>query len=230
MNLAIVLRGIFYNDLRDKENVPGNNLKSNYTDYRTCLPLFRDNLLSELYKVFDNIDIYIVTYENDMLEQIIMDYDVKDKIIYEKERMFGEFTMERLSEIMIDGLELFQKNNSNNYYSHCLLTRPDLYFYRKFNINKLDLGKINFGWTHDGNHSCDNFILFNSELSDRVIKSLLEDKYPHTLQRHFDKKEMNFISRDIHPHTDKIQPDFYIVLRYLDQFRRGELIVDEWRN
>jgi len=227
MKIEIVLRRIFFNELRDKA-IPGNNLKSKYTDYRTCLPLFRENLLTELYKIYEEIDIYIVTYENDMLDQIQSDYNFKDKILYDREKMFGEFTMERLSEIMVDGLQLFQKNNQDNKYTHCLLTRPDLYFYRKFNLDRLDLDKINFGWTHAHNHSCDNFILFGIKYLESLIECLQKDKYSHTIQRNFNSEQINFISRPIHPHTDQIQPDFYIVSRYLEKYNRGELITGDW--
>lgn len=226
MKLAIVLRGIFYNDLRNENNIPENNLKILYTDYRLCLPSFRENLISELDKVFNEIDIYIVTYQNDMLEQIKIDYNVKDSLIYDKDKMFGTFTMENLADIMIDGIELFKKNNIDEKYTHFLLTRPDLYFFKKFNLEKLDLEKVNFGWTHAGNHNCDNFILTPTKFIDRLMEPLRKEKYSHTMQRYFDSETMNFISRPISPDGEHVQADFYVVLRNLEKYKRGEFITD----
>lgn len=225
MKLAIVLRGIFYIDLRENSNIPDNNLKSLYTDYRVCLPSFRENLLEQLQSVFEKIDIYIVTYDNDLLYQINLDFNVKDRIIYDRNKIFETFTMPKLADMMIDGFNLFKKNNINNEYTHILLTRPDLYYYKKFDLSKVDLDKVNFGWTHDGNHNCDNFILSPSIKVDSLISSL-NDKFSHIMQRFFNSDEINFISRPISSVGEQVQPDFYVIFRNIDKLKRGEFIIN----
>jgi hypothetical protein len=140
--------------------------------------------------------------------------------------MFGVFNMEALSDIMIDGFELFKKNNLDDKYTHCLLTRPDLYFYRKFNLEKLDLEKVNFGWTHDGNHNCDNFILSPTKFIDNLIEPLRVDRFSHIMQRYFNPQNMNFISRPISSVGETVQADFYVVFRNIEKYKNGEFIID----
>jgi hypothetical protein len=126
--------------------------------------------------------------------------------------------------MMVDGLELFKKNNLDNKYTHCLLTRPDLYFYKKFNLDRLDIDKINFGWTHELNHNCDNFILMKSESVEKIIKNLKES-WTHELTIGLNN-EVNYISRPISSHGDQVQPDFYVIFRNIERFKNGEFIID----
>ena len=208
MKLAIVLRGISYYN--------GDDIISNSKniDYRECIESFRNNLVSQLKKRFDIIDIYLVTYETEMLGKIIEDYKPKNTLIYDRDAVFERKTVNIL---MSDAIRLINPKE----YDNVLLTRFDLYFYKPFPIHEVNLEKIVFGWKGEVGQCDDNFVLFPSKYSES-LKIGLSQNYAHGINYKFSPEECMYLST-LDPDKGYHFPDFYIFQRNISEYKSGNM-------
>jgi hypothetical protein len=111
-------------------------------------------------------------------------------------------------------------------YSHLLITRFDNYYFRPFDVGKLNLEKFNFGWIADVGQCDDNFLLFKKEhawgLREYVKRS---DGYPHGINSNF-KNEDNYLCV-LDPVSGYDHAEFYVFQRYMKDLKDGKIRLRE---
>ena len=211
MNLALILRGISY---YNKPNVEVS--KSSTVDYKQCLESFRENLIKPLKTIFDKIDIFIITYDNEKISDIRYDFNPVDEKIYPSE-FIGKVDRETVVQRqMIDAVKLIKSYN----YNYILITRFDLYYYNPINMKDINLDKFNFGWIADVGQADDNFLLFKKEQLEQLEIYFSQYSYPHGLNKFVDNP--SYICK-LDPQNGYHYPYFYIFGRYIEEYKNNEI-------
>lgn len=212
---AILLRGISY--LPDASAVSN----SPSTDYRRCLASFLKNVVEPLREVFA-VDVFLATYQNELLDQAIIDYGAKKVFILPDEELKRhENGNQHVCQFVSDCLEHLKTFG----YDYILQTRFDLYFYNRLDVSKFDFNKVNFAWKGEMGQCDDNFVTIPRKYLDRVLAFLRSPGMcSHSLNMIF-PGESNYISKDLNPYTGRHFPDFFVVWRYIKSanFETGEL-------
>lgn len=210
MKIAIVLQGISFKD---------NKLGISNLYYDKCKESFYDNVIEQLKAVFNNkygknpnIDIFLVTYNNSKIIDIIRDYKAKDLIIMPKiyldnldkyDSVYDNYLFPLLIE---KSLEITEDCN----YDYILLTRFDLFFYKPIDFSKINLDKCIFGYK-DQLTQCDiNFILCHRKYIYDIVPYIKSKRYIKWLNKVVGDDNVEYISKDIN--TTYELPDFYIIL------------------
>jgi hypothetical protein len=216
--LAIVLRGISY--LENAASVS----RSASVDYKLCLENFKNNLIEPLKTKFEKIDIFLNTYYSKELVNIIKAYNPLDMLI-KPESSIKPIDQNFVAKNIAESLDLCLKYN----HDYILQTRFDLYYYRKLDMEKVDLNKINFGWVGENGQCDDSWVLFprkQAEIAAAVCSGRKGDiPCTHYVNRYFSNNECNYISRPLDPYNNYHFPDFYIFQRVLDDYKSGKLKV-----
>jgi hypothetical protein len=218
MKLAIALRGIAFS------NDTSGMATSQNVSYKTCINSLKDNVINPLKEKFDQIDIFLVTYKSEGLdiEELKRDYLAVDSLLYEKEVMFQSIPIfRRVSKLLNDSITLIKNNDAN--YDFILITRFDLYFYRKLRLDDFDFTKINFGWTADKGQNDDNFILFDSKFADRLAHIIQSHQHPHSINGIVGHDLCSYVSRPLVPAEGYNLPDFYYFARHMEECRDGRM-------
>lgn len=202
MKIAVLLRGYIYKDIYKHWTNKYYNI-----DYINNFNNVKEQILSK-----ENIDLYIVTYENIKYDKKYI-YDVfnpKDLLLL-KDNAYKQM------DCLEEGLKMIKNNNTK--YSHILITRFDLFF--KKNIYELDYNfdKINFIWNEINEPTrvgdCLHFLNYN--LLDIFIDALNKCKYKvccHYLLDYVDKKYINIIFKDNQwSNSDDVENPLYIIIR-----------------
>lgn len=228
--LALILRGISYYDGDIKI------CNSDSVNYKECLNSFRENLCTPLKDIFDQIDIFLVTYMNPKITEIITDYKPVDMILYPYQSMFRQNSYEITAKLMRDALFMVENYvlMSESGYDNILIIRFDMFYPRKFPIERVKLDVINFGWLGTVGQCDDCFHLFTP----RHIIGIKEylpyhnvDGYMHGLN-HIFEREANYLCKRA-PSTSEFYPDFYIFQRRLKEYNEGnmeliQILPNEW--
>lgn len=218
MRLAIVFRGISY--LENGENFS----KSSVINYKESYENFMKNVYPTLKTVFEEIDIYLITYYSEKLNEIISMYKPKDVLIYPSYYMkFHPECPHQINEMYKRVPFLIKKSLKLVEYepsTHILQTRFDLFYPNPLKKEDIDVSKVNFGWVGEYNQTDDNFIIFPKEFVWRVLESLEKGEFTHGLFRFFNYSEMNYISKNVYKdHTDRpCDFDFYCIYRDKEKY------------
>lgn len=175
MKIALGLRGITY--LEKYNHCHG--LPSHTIDFRNTYPSIKENILN----LYDNIDIFITTYNSTLNAELIDLYKPKN-IKFKDYVTVPNHTIEKDTAIIyinhvLELLTMIEKYETENNitYDTCIITRSDLYFYQKLTEINLDYDVFNFPFWHMNGHifsSEDNLIVFpRSKLV--LLKTMLED-------------------------------------------------------
>lgn len=116
MNVAILIRGLHY-DTKYKDGI----------DYKKSIKNFEEFIVSNLKNNYDNIDIYMSTYNSEKFEECKKDYNVKDYVLNE----FNEYSRHLT---IANGLKLIEKER----YDLVILYRFDI----KLKMKILDLPNL----------------------------------------------------------------------------------------
>lgn len=224
MKLAIILRGISY---YDNIHVPVSN--SPTVDFRECLESFNKNLLTPLQNKFDQIDFFLVTYNSPKLKEVLDTYKPIDATIYPASSILDN--KHRITvKLMTDAVSLIEPYQKN--YDYILLTRFDLYYYQRFNLNKVDWDKFNFGWKGERGQCDDSFWLFKPSHINRLKKYLHAENYNghscHDFNHRIGLENSHYISKPLDPANGYHMPDFWLFSRYLPEFKAGTYKLYDW--
>lgn len=224
--LALVLRGIsYYDDLTRKV------CNSPTIDYKECLNSFRNNLIAPLRSVFNQIDIFLITYVNPKLTDILTDYNPVDIKLYPSATIYNQNPREITAQLMSDSIDLVEKYSHLFYtnYNNIMITRFDMYYPIKFPTERLKLNSINFGWKGSYGQCDDCFHLFTPGHIPRIrayIPRHNDDGYMHGLNHAFES-EANYLSLRA-PSDKEAYPDFYFFHRRLKDYQEGQMQLIEW--
>jgi hypothetical protein len=134
MRIAYVFIGITYKESFESINNAGHNLKPTTVDFRETYPNVKENLIDPFVNQGHNVDTFFVTYHNLMEDELHKYYNPK-KILYvdyvdntDKKLMTQNLLKNRI--IWKDMIEETE-NNENFKYDFIIVTRSDLYFYKK---------------------------------------------------------------------------------------------------
>lgn len=217
MKLAVLLRGISY--------CPNTNGYSNTAkvDYRECIESFRTNVLSQLRGLFDSIDFFLVTYycDREVFTGLLEEFKPVDVSIMPTSELYKKRDNSYVAHLIATGLKLVSEYESN--YTHVLQTRFDLFYYRKLNLDKVDLSKVNIAWTALDAGQCDDaFILSPIEYNRPMIAYYGPGGYTHRLNSVPEiRNNCSYISKPLDPANGYHFPDFFIYQRNLPEYRQG---------
>lgn len=217
MKLAVVIRGISYYD----EGI-STGVKSN-VDYRECLQSYKTVLIPVLKKLFDSIDVYLVTYYSDKLCNIVNDYNPKDIILLPKCEISYGGTNEFLAGLIAKSLDFVQKWSHTEDYDYILQTRFDLYYYQPPLISRFQLDKVNFAWKGESGQCDDSFVLIPKRYIGPLVEYLSSGRCTHYMNTVIPNADRNYISKDLDPENGYHFPDFYIIARFLERYWSGNI-------
>lgn len=211
MKLALILRGIsYYNNANVEVS------KSSVVDYKKCLESFRENLIKPLKTIFDKIDLFIITYDNEKISDIRCDFQPVNEKIYPV-GYIGKVDRETVvQQQMLDAVKLIESCD----YEHILITRFDLYYYNAINVADINLDKFNFGWIADVGQADDNFLLFNKKDLHQLKNYFSRYNYPHGLNSFVNNP--SYICK-LDPGNGYHYPYFYIFGRCVDDYMNGKM-------
>jgi hypothetical protein len=211
-NLALILRGIsYYNNPKIEVS------KSSTVNYKNCLESVRENLIKPLKTIFEKIDIFIVTYDSEILSDLRNDFQPIDQKIYPIQ-FIAKVDRETVVQFqMLDAVKLIEPYD----YKYVLITRFDLYYYNSLNIKDINLEKFNFGWVADVGQADDNFLLFNKKKYLHQLKNYFsQNSYPHGLNKFVDNP--SYICK-LDPHNGYNYPYFYIFARCIEDYKNRKI-------
>ena len=182
MKLALILRGISY-----EENFKHVFMKRNkIVNYKYMIDNFKKHIVLPLSNIFD-IDIFLITYDNEKSIDVINDYNPKDYIlIKDTDDWYSQNSIVKYSagtllqyfsssqQAILDRVEKYEQKN-NFEYDQILITRFDLFFIKDITNYILDFEKFNLVCYGEGslnNSTYDNFYLFNRKYLNPYKKCL----------------------------------------------------------
>lgn len=177
MNLSVVLRDISYFD--SKGDVCPST--SNYVNYKDSIQSLKTNLISSLSRIFNNINFYIVTYDNELIDDIRKDFNPISEKIYPSDDIYKVDRYTVVKRLILDSLELLENSKQHKNDDYILIIRFDMYYIKPFDLNTINLNKFNFGWIGEVNQSDDNFLLFHTKYSKYVKEYFNYNDYSHRL-------------------------------------------------
>ena len=219
--LAIVLRGISYYD--GVETV----CNSKIVDFSKCIASFKFNLILPLKKLFPIIDIFLLTYYNDKILEILTGYAPKDVRLYSKQELFSRNSKEITATLLLDSLELVETYSARNKvkYDNICILRFDMYFPFPLPLERLKIDKFNFGWVGTYGQYDDCFHFFSPKHI-LAIKTYIPyhdmHGYMHGLNYAFNQSEINYLCRRGCSSVDYF-PDFYFFQRQLPDYCQGKM-------
>jgi hypothetical protein len=183
--IAIILRGITYANYNHKYNITCN------IDARNTSDSIINNIINPLRESGMEVDIFFVTYKTDIDKELVEIYEPVDihyrdfKVIPHNKPIEGGFMLINQHEEGINLVEKYEKIN-NIKYDNILITRFDLYFYKKITDLNVDLNVFNYTFYHLVYNPKlfsveDNFILYPRKYND-IIKQCFSEikKYNQT--------------------------------------------------
>lgn len=186
MKIAICYRGIHYT----------NNYVT--TDYRKTYKNHQDFFINPL-KENNKIDIFLITYQSDIINELINDYNPVDKYVCNINELYNGSSWERqliFHNKLIDIVKNYEKSK-NIKYDMVIILRYDIYF--KININQwnIDFNKINFTHRHsDCNNTCDNIHIipriYLEDFNNAVNICYTNNKITHEINNFIDKDKYHF--------------------------------------
>ncbi len=184
MKLCIVLQSLYYN---------------NENTYNKCKESFINNVLNPLKIIFgDNIYIFIITYNNNKIIQLINDYEPVDLMILP--------TSYRNYNSMSFFLEKSFEITENFKYDYILITRFDIYFHKLLDFKKININKCIFGYK-DNLTKCDiNFILANKKYTYDLKTYINSNRYIYWLNKVIGDENVEYICKNNN------YSDFYSIL------------------
>lgn len=186
--LAVIFSGISYLNNSNQEVSVNNTTK---VDYKYCLQSYERYLLPSLKAIFKYIDNFIITYNNEKIQEIINDYSPKDMMIIPECKMASR-KKDQYKLRIFESCELIRQyiQTNNQKYDNILFIRFDYVYIQKIPLENLNLDIINFGWrryVRDAGYiqTDDGFILCIPSQLDYIINCININPYPHQLHGFF---------------------------------------------
>lgn len=181
MRIALILRGISYlENYEHKYGIPKFTI-----DYHDTLPSIQQNIINDLREKGHIVDIYLLSYHSKYEEELINILNpVKTSFTDYKAIPLGaaqeQIGCPMLFDYHLKGIEMYleyeQQNNLN--YDTILITRFDLYYYKKITEIDLDHTCINYPFWHIAGpnknifSSEDNLIYFPRNKTEIIYNSI----------------------------------------------------------
>ena len=147
-------------------------IKKHDIDYKDTYNNFIKMLVTPLKTTF-HIEFFLITYNNDktIIEQLKKDFNIKPKQLhlydeaFKKKHLPLSMTNIRHATMMRQGIHSVKSYEIHNKikFSHILITRFDLLYFKKINSNFFDLNIINFGWINELKGIDDNFVFIPNQ-------------------------------------------------------------------
>lgn len=188
MHICLCLRGIHYR----------NDTKLN-VDYRKSFENYKENLIIPLEKKGYKVDIILFTYDSEIKENLINDYNPFYYEILPFNEMFVNTSWNRQIIFHRKTLETIKKIQfENNFsYDYIINTRFDLKFNIEITNMNIDLCKFNIAFKHSSGNCDDNFWIFTNLYLNQLDKAL-ENLYQrnaitHEINRYFNNDQINYM-------------------------------------
>ncbi len=172
MKIALCLRGIHYAN----DNI--------ITDYRNSNKNYMEQLIEPLKKNND-VDIFLLTYESEIINELLNDYNPKDIIILNSNERFNGSNWHRQLIFHKSSIDLVKgyENNNNFRYDIIINVRFDLFFTLNFQEWNIVYNKINIMFKHPSGNCDDNFFIIPRNyfdlFYDATINLLINNKITH---------------------------------------------------
>lgn len=177
MRIALCLRGIsFLSNFKHPLSI----VQLHDLDFRNTGPSIKENIIEAFEKQGHTVDIFLVTYHNDLEKELITYYTPVNYCLTDYTQLDYHNGAVNILNQHLKCIELYTTYEKENTikYDHVIITRFDLYFYKSILNIGIDDKYVNLLFYHHHGpqrifSSEDNFMMYPGDKTDLVYNSVL---------------------------------------------------------